>query len=416
MKKMEEKLRMHSVPDINKERIFVTPLPITDQRHHASHSIISQLSAVEYDRGRRRSTIHSYTLSNYHSLSHDPQTLKTVREMSESKALKNVIVLGFAFMFVHTAFVSLQGLQSTMNWEGGVGVVSLSCMYVSSILSCLLAPWIIGRLTTKWTMVTAFIFFTGYFAGNFHPEHYMLVPLAVILGLLGGPLWSAQATTLTSVALAYAEHSHQHDQDAVINKFMGIFCGLYRTSNIWGNLITTLVLAQNSTNMDNDFKMYNNYSKNATCGAKYCHFMDEEIDQDAYSKDTISLIPESTRIMLLSIYLGCGVMGIVILVSLLDQSKRSKIRRNKDDELSSKELFLATIKMLRDYKCQLLILMVIFTGLEQGFMFSDFTKVSQFIIQLNYISSFYYQTHNVCDSKIYLILREKPHPLKQKMI
>jgi hypothetical protein len=37
----------------------------------------------------------------------------------------------------------------------------------------------------------AFVLCTGYFAGNFHAEHYMLIPLGAILGLLGGPLWSA---------------------------------------------------------------------------------------------------------------------------------------------------------------------------------------------------------------------------------
>ncbi|XP_069134942.1 protein unc-93 homolog A-like [Argopecten irradians] len=356
---------MASDTEITKEKIIVDPLS------HAHTNVMSLIggSGAEYNKGRRRSTIHSYTLSNYHTLPHDPATMKAVRDMSETKALKNVIVLGFAFMFIFTAFISLQGLQSTMNWEGGVGVVSLSSMYLTTILSCIVAPFIIKKLTTKWTMVMSFIFFTGYFAGNFHPEHYMLLPLGVVLGFLAGPMWSAQATSITTIALAYAEHSHIQDQDVVINKFMGIFCGLYRTSNIWGNLITTLVLSQNKT-FSNTFQYYNT-STNFTCGSTYCLTEEGMEDQARYSADTITIIPESTRIMLLSIYLGCGVMGVVILISLMDQCNQ-----NKDDSenLSSKELCLATLDMLRDSRCQLLALMVVFVGLEQGFMFGDFTK------------------------------------------
>jgi hypothetical protein len=41
----------------------------------------------------------------------------------------------------------------------------------------------------------------------------MLIPLGAILGLLGGPLWSAQATSITSISLAYAEHIHAEEQD-----------------------------------------------------------------------------------------------------------------------------------------------------------------------------------------------------------
>jgi hypothetical protein len=68
-------------------------------------------------------------------------------------------------------------------------------------------------------------------------------------------------------------------------------------------------------------------------------------------------------------------MGIVILISLFDQHKNSKLKC-RDDTLSSREIFLSTLKMFKDTKCLLLLVIVVFVGLEQGFMFSDFTKVS----------------------------------------
>jgi hypothetical protein len=69
--------------------------------------------------------------------------------------MKNIFALSIAFMFVFTGFVSLQSLQSTLHAKGGIGVVSLSVIYGSTVLSCLLAPWLINRITTKWTIVSS---------------------------------------------------------------------------------------------------------------------------------------------------------------------------------------------------------------------------------------------------------------------
>lgn len=360
---------MESNTESTKDKFTFSPLSMG----RISGSLPESEHEYYLNKQRRRSTIHSYNLTSYHSLSHDANTIKAVRNMSQAKALKNVIVVGMAFMFIFTAFISIQGLQSTMNHEGGIGVASLSCIYIATIISCMFSPFIIRKLTTKWTMVVSFVFFTGYFAGNFHPQHYMLLPLGVILGLLAGPLWSAQATSITTIALAYAEHDAIADQDIVINKFMGIFCGVFRTSNIWGNLITTLVLSQNQTLVSTTAPFANMTSSNGTCGANFCPIQGDLDDTSMYVLESITTIPESTKIMLLSIYLGCGVMGIVIVISLLDCGKEST---SGIDNLTTKELFLATLQMFKDSRCQLLMLMVIFVGLEQGFMLGDFTKVS----------------------------------------
>ena len=354
---------------------------VSTSYHPTSNSQHSLSDLNSLGKNRRRSTIHSYNLVNYYALPQDPATLRSVQKMKEGKALKNVTVLGIAFMFVHTAFVSVLSLQSIMNPEGWVGLVSISCIYATTVISCMLAPWIIDKISTKWTMVVAFILFTGYFAGNFYPKDYMLIPLGLTLGLLGGPLMSAQATFITTLALTYAQHSRIIDQDTVINKYMGIFCGFYRSSYIWGNLITTLVLANNQTLNASNFNIsYNfNHSVIPTCGASICGVSTIDDDHDKYDVthnmfDTE--IPETTKYMLLSIYLGCGIMGVVILMSLLDKDAIGSKSLNAEVQITTKELFLSTIKMLKDSRCQLLIPLVLFVGLEQGFIFGDFTKVS----------------------------------------
>lgn len=369
-----------------------TGSPRVSTSYHGNHSSIPSLDALSLNKNRRRSTIHSYNLVNYYSLPQDASNNRNVRQMTERKALKNVIVLGLSFMFIHTAFVSILSLQSIMNPEGGVGVVSISCIYATTVISCLLAPLIINTITPKWTMIAAFILFTGYFAGNFYPKEFMLIPLGLLLGLLGGPLMAAQMTYITTVALTYSQHALILDQESVVNKYMGIFCAFYRISYIWGNLITTLVLTNNQTLRVNDddinelpinsstsFFTPSNVTMYRPCGYLSCQMNSMERPVEKYDITNNPFmyeteIPDSIKYMLLSIYLGCGVMAAVILMALLDNNVGSR-RINNDLKITTKELFFSTVKMLKDSRCLLLIPLVLFVGLEQGFIFGDFTKV-----------------------------------------
>lgn len=324
---------------------------------------------------RRRSTLNSYTFNQYDTV---PNDIVLKVNLTERRVLKNIIVLGVAFMFVYTAFVSLQALQSSLHYENGLGVISLSCIYASTVVSCLLAPWIVVRVTTKWTMVVAFILFTAYFAANFQPSKYMLIPASLILGLLTGPLWSSQATYVTTLSLAYAQKSSVAiDQDVVINKYMSLFHGFYQSSQIWGNIISAVVLSNNHTIEFTKGRIDPNDTKEQ-CGARDC-VVNEWLSADMRSEfefEPAGVIPTNTKYLLLSILLGCGLMGMVILISLLDRSFERKCETSAELDLSSKALFLATLRILTDFKCLLLAPIVFFLGLQQAFILGDFTKVS----------------------------------------
>lgn len=348
---------------------------------------IPSLDSLGLNKNRRSSTIHSYNLVNYHAL---PQrSTRTVRDMTERKALKNIIVLGLAFMFVHTGFISILSLQSIMNPEGGVGLASISCIYATTVLSCVLAPFIINTISMKWTMIVAFILFTGYFAGNFCPKDFTLIPIGLLLGVLGGPLMTVPMTYVTTVALTYSQHADLLDQETVVNKYMAIFCAFHRSSYIWGNLITTLMLSNNQTLTGEDtsdvISGLNSAAcsrKNVTlvtnCGAMSCE-MDyvsrnanrNDVNENPHSHEIT--IPDGAKYMLLSIYIGCGVMSVVIVMALLDKNVGTK-RIIADLNTTTKELFLATLIVMKDIRCILLVPLVVFIGLEQGFIFGDFTK------------------------------------------
>ena len=308
------------------------------------------------------------------------------------RALKNLLVLSVAFMFVLTAFVCLQTLQSSMNHTNGLGVVSLSCVYSSTVISCLLAPAVIKRLTTKWTIVIGFILFLVYIGCNFNPTGPMLIPASVLLGLLTGPLWSAQSTYLTTLAIHYAAANKQL-QDTTINRFNGIFTSVVQMSQVWGNAMSTLVLSQdNYTATVNQalgeakimqldvlpFLTSNGTGRAFQCGALDCgvHDFPEDVSSaGAPLQHHVAHVPDSVRNLLLGIQLACTLMGITLVTSLLDRNAVNTSDGKHPGSLSSQQLFFATLKMLQDPRMQLLLPLVIFTGLEQGFVFGEFTKV-----------------------------------------
>jgi hypothetical protein len=76
-------------------------------------------------------------------------------------------------------------------------------------------------------------------------------------------------------------------------------------------------------------------------------------------------------VTLVTIYLVCGVLSILVVVFLLDKLHDEE----KKEKPPMFHLFFATLFHLRDVRMILLIPLTIYSGLEQGFVFADFTKV-----------------------------------------
>ena len=301
------------------------------------------------------------------------------------QAFKNLVILGLAFMFVFTAFVSLQSLQSSLNAQSGVGVASLCSMYAMIVVSCVVAPTVIRYITTKWTIVIAFVLFLLYVVANVYPRGFTLIPAAVLLGLLTGPLWSAQSTYLTTLALRHAQENHQL-YDTTLICFNGIFTGLFQTSHIWGHILTAVVL---STNTLNNRSSINGFTPNTTvsplevnphenittprvCGAHDCgihDFLAWDFSHQFMDVDYMS------RNILLGLHVICIFIAIFITTLFLDRNEVN-VDFKHSVSMSSQQLFVATLGMMKDSRLLLLIPLIIFTGLEQGFVFGDFTKVS----------------------------------------
>jgi MFS family permease len=149
---------------------------------------------------------------------------------SKQKILKNLFVIGLAWVFLFTAFQAMANLQSSLNSDEGLGTASLSTIYITLVVSCLfLPPIVIEHLGLKWTIVASQCTYLLFIAANVYPKWYLLIPSAVLLGIGAGPLWTAKCTYLTEIAGFYSLISGELNE-IVVNRFFGIFFAMFQSS------------------------------------------------------------------------------------------------------------------------------------------------------------------------------------------
>ena len=313
---------------------------------------------------------------------HDEQKKELGKEEkpeTKRRTYKNLLALSVSMTVVFTAFMSLQNLQSSLNEVAGLGVATLSCVYGGATLSCFLAPLLLDKIGYKITLIISMSVHLVFVGANFYPAFYTLVPAGLLVGLITGPIWISQGSVVTVLAVRYAEVAKKTVLD-IISKFSGIFFFFFLGSLIYGNVIASLVLGRyrgkpvneschvivrNSTNTY--YNVNTSVScENATtplCGRLYCP------DQASKLGGVIEKPPKYLIYVMLSIFACFALIGILIVIFLLDNVK------SKPSADSKKNPTKDTLKMLISPKMLPLMPIMGFSGLEQAFMYGDFTQV-----------------------------------------
>lgn len=65
------------------------------------------------------------------------------------RIIKNIVILGFAFMIHFTAFHGTSNLQSSVHSDGSLGAFTLASIYGSLILSNIFLPVMVIRLVQR---------------------------------------------------------------------------------------------------------------------------------------------------------------------------------------------------------------------------------------------------------------------------
>ncbi len=289
------------------------------------------------------------------------------RQKSKRWAYKNVYGLSFAYVVLFTAFIGLQNLQSSINSEGGLGLVTLSILYAMFIAAGFITPSILKLLGTKYALLFGFLCHLVYTLSNYYPSWYTLVPGSILVGFASAPLWAAASTHLAEVAIAVAP-SLNKKQDYLIGKFTTVFFFIFQFSQLPGNLASSLILfpyGEGDLISSNSLNLSSNYS-------------------NEYDDDIVCHNLESTAIdvkylyILVSVYVVFIVTAIVLLLVFVDRlpTNNKFLSTEKKFDLYLKTPLIDLMKVLKDVKMLLIAPIVVFNGMELAFAFGSFTEVS----------------------------------------
>lgn len=182
---------------------------------------------------------------------------------------------------------------------------------------------------------------------------YTFVPTAILVGVGAAPMWAALQTYLTQLAEVQSVILGK-TVDVTVTKFFGLFFFFWQTCDLWGNLLSSLILTSPpASDEDPNYEM---------CGADFCL---ADYDDEAVER------PADREIYILSaVYLSMILITLLMIAFLLDPLKRYGEDCTKGKH---KEFIFATFRQMKEPKQQLLIGATMFIGMEQAFMAADYS-------------------------------------------
>nr|XP_020443578.1 UNC93-like protein MFSD11 [Monopterus albus] len=149
----------------------------------------------------------------------------------ERKRLLNIIVLGFGFMFMFTAFQTCGNIEQTVIKSfnstefSGSGYTSMAIIYGVFSASNLIAPSVVAVIGPQLSMFFSGLLYSGYIAMFIYPYTWSFYTASVLVGIAAAVLWTAQGNVLTI-----------NSTDGTIGRNSGIFWALLQFSLFFGNL------------------------------------------------------------------------------------------------------------------------------------------------------------------------------------
>lgn len=277
---------------------------------------------------------------------------------------RNLLVVSASSFLVNSAFLSLSHLQTNvLNVESGLGTVSLSAISSSFVLSCMfLAPFFISVAGLKVTIGACTLLYTPYFIANFYPHWVTVLPTSFVLGFGAGPLCTANSVYVAELASQYAG-LHRQNADAALGRFFGVFLMFSQLSQVFGNLLSYVVLGAGSATADGTVVSQEASSdKRTSCGVNFCPQTTLPTNMTAPSV--------TSRFQLCVVYTAFGWIAALVVFLMLDPLER-KVQRH---DRASLQLLMFTMRHMKNPYQLFIIPLTIFSGLEIAFIADDFTK------------------------------------------
>ena len=304
---------------------------------------------------------------------------------------RSVAILAVVFLLVFTSYISIQNLQSSINEEDGLGVMSLMCVYIAATISCVFAPLAIRVVSVKGVIIISCMVHLLYACSNFYPRFWTIIPTSVLLGSISGPFWTAQNMYTSTCSYIYAERCKKNAGQA-LSKFFSTFSVIFVWSNIIGNIMSSVLLNIGTESENNIFPNASvflntslndsgqNYSKiiNYPCAVQYC---------PDFSGGKISTTTDSTKqylYYLLGLFVAC--VGIAFGIAIIFLPPIPKASTNSQENVSVVYSITSCGRALRKPTLFLLCPSFLAYSWGEGFRWSDVSQVINMHLSYLYVS------------------------------
>ncbi|KAJ4970283.1 hypothetical protein NE237_003382 [Protea cynaroides] len=245
---------------------------------------------------------------------------------------RDVHILSWAFLLIFLAYGAAQNLETTVNSD--LGTYSLGILYLSFTFFSLVASPVVQCLGLKNALVLGTTGYWLFVAANLKPSWYTMVPASLYMGFAASIIWVGQGTYLTYTARRHAVENYLRE-GIVIGNFNGEFWGMFAIHQFIGNLISLALL------------------KNGKEGST------------------------SGMTLLFIIFLGSMTLGTILMCFLpkMDGQEKEGLPKSSVSLCSSiLSLFKKVFTPLLDRRMLLIIPLVSYSGLQQAFVWAEFTK------------------------------------------
>ncbi|KAL8484013.1 hypothetical protein ACS0TY_026636 [Phlomoides rotata] len=260
----------------------------------------------------------------------DEETPLTAQKSQPLNHSRDLHILSWAFLLIFLAYGAVQNLESTINTEGDLGTISLGILYVSFAVFSVVASLVVKKMGAKNALVLGTTGYWLFTAANLKPSWYTMVPASLYLGFAASIIWVAEGTYLTSAARSHASELNLHE-GTVIGKFNGVFWGMFACHQLVGNLITLALLR------------------------------DEEGGTT------------SGTTLLMIVFLFSLTFGIILMFFLNKRNGKEERLQGSQNTISS--LLNSMLNLLLDVRILLVIPLLAYSGLQQAFVWAEYTKV-----------------------------------------
>ncbi|CAH1393860.1 unnamed protein product [Nezara viridula] len=332
---------------------------------------------------------------------------------------RNFAALCLGHAMITAAFVPLFTLQGSISvwwWQTDysflpkffypnydVGSLLLTSLFAIGALSTLGTVFLLNKLGTNWTLILSYGGTCVFLGVHLYPNIYTLVPAYLFMGIWLGPLAGARITCLMTLAtkLTYVMTEQEEGEvdnsqglrktEVVVHKLsrglqiaqdFGLIVGNVATSFlIWYTSSSLHDVNETEVILDSMFSLENNGER--ICGSTACPLpVNAELTNrplNPYDNLNMSSVYQpmsiscKTSTMLVSVFLGFCVMGVAVTAAFMDHI-RILIHKETNSGNACSYSFRLMQEAFKDPRLQLAAPLSVFIGLEQGFMYSDFSK------------------------------------------